>query len=394
MATKWFRTRIYNYETKSWELERYNFNTVYSEKNLGATGDDEALAIWKYNSENLFSLESRFTTRLPENGETAVATIKAVSKDLVVNFAPSGELSSYNVKHIILFMHYNSIESDYSYEIGKSIVFPASGIDVDYLKVLSGEAEPLMAEEKASYIDFYYHSLGREDGGDYKHKHRHTFLDESQRTSLLSFSGVAGDFDERWWETIDLSGDYQYVGTSKNDVLEAYSGVNFGDDLMDGRAGDDELIGYRGADVMTGGLGNDLLKAGNGRDVFTGGPGADILYGGFGHNTFIGEKDGSVDWLYFKSDQFSENWIYGKAGNNPNGQKADVFKELDSFDQIIMQGVQTSDISFRQVDNFSTPTGEFSGVGIFAKDFLEAIYIGTDLSITQLKSMTTGVLLG
>ena len=33
---------------------------------------------------------------------------------------------------------------------------------------------------------------------------------------------------------------------------------------------------------------------------------------GFGLNTFEDEADGAVDSLYFKSDQWEENWIYGK----------------------------------------------------------------------------------
>ena len=40
--------------------------------------------------------------------------------------------------------------------------------------------------------------------------------------------------------------------------------------------------------------------------------GADDLYGGFGRNTFGNERDGSIDWLFFKSDQFAYNWVTGK----------------------------------------------------------------------------------
>lgn len=391
MSPYWFRTKWYDNQTRAYRLESYSFNTVYTDKNLGVSEGDEALAIWKYNSEDLFSAEYKFTWRIPQNNETGVQTVKAVSRDLDINFTRDGELSSYNIKQIIIFIHVKSLESDFSYEIGKSIYFPKGGINIDYLKVLSGENDSLMADEKASYIDFYYHSQGIEDGGDYTYKHRNTFLDRSQRASLSSFEGVSGDFDERWWETIDLSGDYQYVGTTKNDVLKAYSGENFGADLIDGRAGDDQLFGFRGADVLIGGLGDDLLRAGNGRDVITGGPGQDILYGGFGRNTFTGEKDGSKDKIYFKSDQHSENWIYGKSGNNPTGQKVDVIKGLDSYDSIFMQGVQTSDLTFQVVNNFSTPTETFSGIGIFAKGYLEGIYTGGDLSAAQLQSMTVGV---
>ena len=68
-----------------------------------------------------------------------------------------------------------------------------------------------------------------------------------------------------------------------------------------------------------------------------GGSGADQLYGGVGHNTFGDERDGFEDRLYFKSDQFAYNWFYGKAGNNPTGQKVDVIKGLDANDKLYIR---------------------------------------------------------
>ena len=160
---------------------------------------------------------------------------------------------------------------------------------------------------------------------------------------------------------------------------------------MAGYSGHDQLTGIRGADTMFGYEGNDLIRAGNGRDYVWGGSGADDLYGGFGHNTFGDERDGYEDWLYFKSDQWAENWIYGKAGNNPTGQKVDVIKGLDSHDKIFVQGMETSELSFSQVSNFAAPSGNFSGIGIFANGYLEGLYTGGDLSVEQLQSMTVGV---
>ena len=56
-----------------------------------------------------------------------------------------------------------------------------------------------------------------------------------------------------------------------------------------------------------------------------------------------------------------------------------------------MQGAQNYELSFSQVNNFSAPTGNFSGIGIFANGFLEGIYTGGDLSLAQLQSMTNGI---
>ena len=171
------------------------------------------------------------------------------------------------------------------------------------------------------------------------------------------------------------------------------SEVLSGDDEIDvdRLRGNIYMHGYRGADELTGGYGDDMIKGGNGADVLTGNDGADILYGGFGHNSFTGERDGQVDSLFFKSDQFAYNWIYESASNSPNGEKVDVIKALDANDQVFVQGVTTSELSFGSLSNFSTATENFSSVGIYANGFLEAIYAGGDLNASQLQAMTSGV---
>lgn len=178
-----------------------------------------------------------------------------------------------------------------------------------------------------------------------------------------------------------------FKGSSSGNYLKG----TIGHDIIAGFAGDDDLRGTQGKDTILGHSGEDTIRGGNGRDELYGGSGADDIYGGFGHNTFAEERDESVDWLYFKSDQFAENWLYGRAGMNPNGQKVDVLKGLDPYDKILIQGVETSELSFGDVNNFSSPTGNFSGIGIFANGFLEGLYTGGDLSAVQLQSMTVGV---
>ena len=162
----------------------------------------------------------------------------------------------------------------------------------------------------------------------------------------------------------------------------AQLGIFDGSDYMSGSYGDDVLTGYRGADDMWGSDGDDLLRAGNGADMIWGGRGSDILYGGFGKNTFEWENDGSIDKLYFKSDQFAYNYLYGSAGNNPSGAKADIIYSLDPFDQIFIQGVTTDSLSFSRTAD---------GIGIFADGYLEATYTGFDLNVSQIEAMTSGV---
>ena len=87
-----------------------------------------------------------------------------------------------------------------------------------------------------------------------------------------------------------------------------------------------------------------------------------------------------------QSDQHLSNFWYGKAGNSPNGEKADFIEGLDANDEIKIIGVFTPDISV--VDNV-TARG-VTGIGIYAKGTLEAVYTGGNLSTSQIQNMTTG----
>jgi Ca2+-binding RTX toxin-like protein len=81
---------------------------------------------------------------------------------------------------------------------------------------------------------------------------------------------------------------------NRDDVLEGDAGVNTlvgqqnrdliygfgGDDGLDGGSGDDALDGGAGDDLVLGGLGNDNLLGGDGKDTLVGGSGNDELDGG------------------------------------------------------------------------------------------------------------------
>lgn len=187
----------------------------------------------------------------------------------------------------------------------------------------------------------------------------------------------------------NINVDLREVGTAGNDIMTGNSS-NPQAEMFEGGDGDDELTGFRGADFLAGQAGNDILRGGNGADIITGGNGGDTLYGGFGHNTFTGEADSSFDTIYFKSDEYAYNYIYSSAGNQ-DGTKVDVIGPLDSYDQIYVQGVNDSQLSFRSVGSTTLPSGSFSGIGIYAGNTLEAIYTGGDLTANQLDRMTTGI---
>ena len=206
----------------------------------------------------------------------------------------------------------------------------------------------------------------------------------------IALQGASSDITTATWsEKIFWS--RVLVGENGKGVLQAkqidkanWSGPT--GSLIGGTAINDTLRGLAGWDVLAASHGNDLVHGGNGRDLISGEKGSDELHGDFGWNTYLSEKDGYVDLIAIKSDQFHNNWWYGTSGNSPNGEKADIIEGLDSNDQIKIIGVSTSDLSFKS----GVSHKGVSGIGIYAKGVLEALYTGGDLTANQISSMTTG----
>ena len=155
--------------------------------------------------------------------------------------------------------------------------------------------------------------------------------------------------------------------------------------VLNGNIASDQIYAKAGWDVIDGESGGDLVRAGNGRDIITGGDGGDELWGDFGWNTFKSEQDGSTDLIVVKSDNNLVNWLYGKSGNSPNGEKADIIEGLDSYDEIRIVGASTQSLTFDYASAHSV-----SGIGIYADGALECLYTGGDLSISQVTEMTSG----
>jgi len=178
-----------------------------------------------------------------------------------------------------------------------------------------------------------------------------------------------------------LGGLFIAAGTT----IENARGGLFNDSITGNYTGNN-LEGLRGDDIIDGLAGDDLIHGGNGDDVLIGGLGGDELHGDFGRNTYRSEKDGFSDLIAIKSDQFLVNWLYGKAGNSPNGEKSDIIEGLDLIDKIRIIGIDTSEISFAA----DVATKGVTGIGIYGKGILEALYTGGDLTLAQIQSMTSG----
>ena len=182
------------------------------------------------------------------------------------------------------------------------------------------------------------------------------------------------------------------IGLSSDTVTQAKQvdkseyETGFVGSIVTGTSDDDIIRGLSGFDQLFGKAGDDLIHGGNGRDIIDGGSGSDELHGDFGWNTFKDQKDGSKDLIAIKSDQHLSNFWYGKAGNSPNGEKADFIEGLDATDEIKIIGVSTQNLSFKE----GVTARGVSGIGIYAKGALEAVYTGGNLSLGQISQMASG----
>ena len=167
--------------------------------------------------------------------------------------------------------------------------------------------------------------------------------------------------------------------------LPGAQSVALASSILEGSDQGETLRGLAGWDILDAKGGDDLVRGGNGRDIIMGGSGADELHGDFGWNTYTNQIDGFSDLIVIKSDQHLNNWWYGTAGNNPNGEKADIIEGLDASDEIRILGVSTDELSFMA----ATAHG-VEGIGIYADGALEAVYTGGNLSTEQVESMTIG----
>jgi Ca2+-binding RTX toxin-like protein len=183
------------------------------------------------------------------------------------------------------------------------------------------------------------------------------------------------------------SGDDEARGFDGNDSIYG----DDGNDKLYGGKGDDRLFGALLNDIFFGEEGDDAMRGGNGRDTLTGGSGRDELQGDFGRNQFVDNKDSESDLLVIKADQTLVNPLFGNVDNS-GGTRCDLIGKIDAIDKIIIQGVTTAKLTFQAGYSWTEPgtTTTYVGTAIFADLKLEALYTGGDLTLDQLKAITTG----
>ncbi|MET0113287.1 MAG: calcium-binding protein [Limnospira maxima] len=140
-------------------------------------------------------------------------------------------------------------------------------------------------------------SLGGSGSFDYTLRDRHNQF--ATATATISFQPVTAIQGRGGNDTL--------VGDQFDQTLDGGTG----NDSILGGSGNDTLLGGPGDDTLFGGLGDDLLQAGSGDNILDGGPGNDTLLGGIGNDSLFGGEGN--DCL---SGGGGNNWLEGGAGVN------------------------------------------------------------------------------
>ncbi|MEO0834437.1 MAG: FG-GAP-like repeat-containing protein [Cyanobacteria bacterium J06642_3] len=164
------------------------------------------------------------------------------------------------------------------------------------------------------------------------------FSEDTEVMTDLSFGDlVTGDFDG------DSDLDLLITGTdyNRNDIAEIHLNNNIhnsGHDILKGTASDDDLDGGAGHDVIFALAGNDILAGGDGDDRLHGQSGRDVINGGAGNDTLFG--GGDIDILNGGDDN---DYLDGRKGfDRLNGGDGDDYLE-DSDGITIYTGGNGSD---------------------------------------------------
>ena len=236
-------------------------------------------------------------------------------------------------------------------------------------------------------------------------------LDVGDLTWLVDASSPAGTYYNYWrrfahgelainattssWSENDIY--ITYLAECENNYAQAEyitpeRWISTEGSIVKGSKTGDVIRGFGGWDFIYGEAGDDLIRAGNGRDYIDGGDGGDEIHGDFGYNTYASQIDGAEDNIVIKSDTKLFNWWLSSWGNNNESQRSDIIEGLDENDKISILGCKTEDLYFHE----NIVHKGLTGISISVLDeetnklTIEAHYVNNDLSLAQIKGMTTG----
>ena len=342
------------------------------------------------NTEKHFTIPASFSSYIP--GVISVAAVANTGditsysnySESVTIAAPGGDDRDGLGSKMLSTYHLS--DDSYTYLAGTSMAAPLVSGAAALIMQVNKDLTPAQVEDVLTQSSYKYKSLeGLVDEGNYL-----DLQGALSYASSINYTPFTYEVAASTWSTAlninkQISGAGVKLLQAKQVSKSEFEGGPKGSQIF-GNAENDLIRGLAGWDILDGGSGDDLIHGGNGRDVITGGSGSDELHGDFGWNTYTDQRDGAVDLIAIKSDQFLWNHWYGTAGNNTNGGKSDIINGLDSWDQIKIIGASQEKLSFRE--NIKHKGVE--GIGIYADGALEALYIGGDLTLGQVAQMTSG----
>jgi len=187
-----------------------------------------------------------------------------------------------------------------------------------------------------------------------------------------------------------LNGVRDLIGGSANDLLVAAPQGG----TIEGRAGDDALVGGAGADTMLGGVGNDLVVGGDGRGYLRGDEGNDYIMGGadfddingnMGNDTCV--SGGGDDWVVGGKDNDSlagsdgANLVYGNLGADTcDGGAGDDFVRGGQDNDVVQGGGGNDFVSGDRGDDTMTGGAGADSFHTFGDAGIDRV---TDFSLAQ-----------
>lgn len=163
-------------------------------------------------------------------------------------------------------------------------------------------------------------------GGHGGHKHGGKGKGKKGKNRLESLEGAPSEVSQAQLQSFSSSS----WGGKKGERMEAKQA----DEYLNGRDGNDELIGFTGHDMLVGGSGDDKLSGGDGHDVIAGEYGSDRLSGGAGQDLFrfVTMDEGHTDVITdFRGGE--DRICFNLALVNTNGpdSKGWTFIKADDF---------------------------------------------------------------
>lgn len=123
-------------------------------------------------------------------------------------------------------------------------------------------------------------------------------------------------------------------------------------DTIDGRGGNDRIVGMVGDDVIEGGAGDDRIFGNSGHDTLVGGTGADRLTGQFGNDLFVFRRGDGADRITDFNQQGDDRIDLTDFGTDfaavqrqMTAQGADILINLLNGDSILLEGIGLSPIT-------------------------------------------------